>query len=70
MVRKLGRRWVTLHKTIYAVATLAILHFWWMKAGKHDLVLPKIYGSIVIVLLGWRLLAWVKTRVPSGTRDI
>lgn len=62
MVRKLGRRWQTLHRTIYLIAALAILHFWWMKAGKHDFELPKIYGSIVIVLLGWRVLAWLRTR--------
>ena len=63
MVKKLGRRWQTLHKAIYLIATLAILHFWWMKAGKHDFELPKIYGSIVIVLLGWRVIAWLRTRV-------
>ena len=62
MVKKLGRRWQTLHKAIYLIATLAILHFWWMKAGKHDLILPKIYGAIVVVLLGWRLLVWLKGR--------
>ncbi|SAK85156.1 putative sulfite oxidase subunit YedZ [Caballeronia hypogeia] len=62
MVRKLGRRWQILHRAIYLIAALAILHFWWMKAGKHDLELPKIYGSIVIVLLGWRVIAWLKTR--------
>jgi sulfoxide reductase heme-binding subunit YedZ len=33
-----------------------------MKAGKHDLILPKIYGAIVVVLLGWRLLVWLKGR--------
>ncbi|BCQ24380.1 protein-methionine-sulfoxide reductase heme-binding subunit MsrQ [Caballeronia sp. NK8] len=63
MVRKLGRRWQTLHRVIYLIAALAILHFWWMKAGKHDFELPKIYGSIVIVLLGWRVIAWLRTRV-------
>ncbi|KIG08364.1 protein-methionine-sulfoxide reductase heme-binding subunit MsrQ [Caballeronia concitans] len=62
MVRKLGRRWQTLHRTIYLIAVLAILHFWWMKAGKHDFELPKIYGAIVIALLGWRLIAWLRTR--------
>ncbi|SAL77200.1 putative sulfite oxidase subunit YedZ [Caballeronia arvi] len=62
MVRKLGRRWQTLHRTIYLIAALAILHFWWMKAGKHDFELPKIYGSIVIVLLGWRVIAWLRAR--------
>ena len=41
MVRKLGRRWQTLHKPIYPIAALAILHFWWMKAGKHDLDLAE-----------------------------
>jgi len=62
MARKLGRHWQTLHRAIYAIAGLAILHFWWMKAGKHDLILPKIYGAIVIALLGWRLLVWVRGR--------
>ncbi|AET90249.1 Ferric reductase domain protein transmembrane component domain protein [Burkholderia sp. YI23] len=62
MVRKLGRRWQTLHRAIYLIATLAILHFWWMKAGKNDLELPKIYGAVVIALLGWRIIAWLRTR--------
>ena len=63
MVRKLGRRWQTLHKLIYPIAVLAILHFWWMKAGKHDLILPKIYGAIVVVLLAWRVVVWLRSRV-------
>jgi methionine sulfoxide reductase heme-binding subunit len=65
MVRKLGRRWQTLHRAIYAIGALAILHFWWMKAGKHDLLLPKIYGAIVVVLLGWRLIVWLKARMAQ-----
>ncbi|MEM5388000.1 protein-methionine-sulfoxide reductase heme-binding subunit MsrQ [Paraburkholderia phymatum] len=69
MVRKLGRRWQTLHRAIYLIATLAILHFWWMKAGKHDLILPKIYGAIVIALLGWRLLAWARDRIRQRARS-
>ncbi|ALX41265.1 protein-methionine-sulfoxide reductase heme-binding subunit MsrQ [Burkholderia humptydooensis] len=62
IARRLGRHWQTLHKAIYAIATFAILHFWWMKAGKHDLVLPKLYGAIVLVLLGWRALVWARQR--------
>jgi sulfoxide reductase heme-binding subunit YedZ len=62
MVRKLGRRWQTLHRAIYPIGALAILHFWWMKAGKHDLVLPKVYGAIMVVLLGWRLTVWLRDR--------
>jgi sulfoxide reductase heme-binding subunit YedZ len=61
--RKLGRRWLTLHRSIYAIAVLAILHFWWMKAGKHDLILPQIYGAIVVTLLGWRVAAWAREKV-------
>ncbi|MBW9105917.1 protein-methionine-sulfoxide reductase heme-binding subunit MsrQ [Paraburkholderia phenoliruptrix] len=62
MVRKLGRRWQSLHRVIYAIGALAILHFWWMKAGKHDLLLPKIYGAIMLALLGWRLVVWLRER--------
>ena len=67
MVRKLGRRWQTLHKLIYPIAVLAILHFWWMKAGKHDLILPKIYGSIVVVLLAWRVIVWLRSRMMQAS---
>ena len=62
MARRLGRRWQMLHRAIYAIGVLAILHFWWMKAGKHDLALPKLYGAIMVVLLGWRLVAWLVAR--------
>lgn len=65
MVRKLGRHWQTLHKLIYPIAALAILHFWWMKAGKHDLILPKIYGAIVVVLLAWRVIVWLRGRMTK-----
>lgn len=70
MVRRLGRHWQTLHRAIYAIGALAILHFWWLKAGKHDLVLPKIYGAIVVVLLGWRLAVWLRERfrMAGGAR--
>jgi sulfoxide reductase heme-binding subunit YedZ len=68
MVRKLGRRWQMLHRLIYPIAALGMLHFWWMKSGKHDLILPKIYGTILIVLLGWRVVLWMKGRM--GTRRI
>lgn len=68
MVRKLGRRWQTLHRAIYVIGALAILHFWWMKAGKHDLLLPKIYGAIMVALLGWRLLAWLRERIALARK--
>ena len=55
MIRRLGgKRWQWLHRLIYVIAPLAILHFWWMKAGKHNFTEPIIYGSILAVLLGLR----------------
>lgn len=60
--RRLGRHWQRLHRLIYAIAVLAILHFWWMRAGKHDLALPKLYGAIVLVLLGWRVVVALRAR--------
>ncbi|RQH02910.1 protein-methionine-sulfoxide reductase heme-binding subunit MsrQ [Paraburkholderia dinghuensis] len=65
MVRRLGRRWQTLHRLVYAIGALAILHFWWMRAGKHDLAQPKLYAAIMIVLLGWRVGAWLLARYEA-----
>jgi sulfoxide reductase heme-binding subunit YedZ len=56
MIRRLGgKRWQWLHRLIYVIAPLAILHFWWMKAGKHNFTEPIIYGSILAVLLAARI---------------
>ncbi|MES2129694.1 MAG: protein-methionine-sulfoxide reductase heme-binding subunit MsrQ [Pseudomonadota bacterium] len=56
MVRRLGgKRWQLLHKLVYVIAPLGILHFWWMKAGKHNFTQPIIFGCIVALLLGVRL---------------
>jgi methionine sulfoxide reductase heme-binding subunit len=56
MVRRLGgKRWQWLHRLLYLIAPLGILHFWWMKAGKHDFAQPILFGSIVVLLLGMRV---------------
>ena len=56
MVRRLGgKRWQWLHRLIYLIAPLGILHFWWMKAGKNDFQEPIIVGLIVALLLGLRV---------------
>jgi sulfoxide reductase heme-binding subunit YedZ len=52
MVKRIGaKRWQWLHRAIYLIAPLGILHFWWMKAGKHDFAQPILFGSIVALLL-------------------
>ena len=55
-IRTLGaRRWQRLHRLVYAVAGLAILHFFWMRAGKNDFAEVLVYAVILALLLGWRL---------------
>jgi sulfoxide reductase heme-binding subunit YedZ len=54
MVQRLGaKRWLALHRLVYVIAPLGVLHFWWMV--KADLTEPVIYAAILAVLLGYRL---------------
>jgi len=55
-IRALGaQRWQQLHRIVYAIAVLAILHFFWMRAGKRNFTEVFVYAGILVVLLGWRL---------------
>jgi len=51
-----GRRWKLLHRGIYAVAGLAVLHFFWMRVAKNDLTEVAVYAGVLALLLGWRVL--------------
>lgn len=56
MIKRLGgKRWQLLHRLIYLIAPLGILHYWWMKAGKNDFSQPILFGLIVATLLLLRL---------------
>jgi sulfoxide reductase heme-binding subunit YedZ len=56
MVRRLGgKRWQALHRLIYVIAPLAILHYWWMKAAKNNIGKPMLFAFIVAGLLVLRL---------------
>jgi methionine sulfoxide reductase heme-binding subunit len=68
MVRRLGgKRWQWLHRVIYLIAPLGILHYWWMKAGKNDFSQPILFGLIVAALLGVRAYwAFVQPRKPHA----
>lgn len=50
-----GRNWKRLHRGVYAVAGLAVLHFFWMRAAKNDLAEVALYAAILMALLGWRI---------------
>ncbi len=54
-IRRLGgRRWQALHRTVYVIGILAVLHYSWLV--KADQSQPFLYGGILVVLLGLR--AW------------
>lgn len=55
-IKRLGaRRWQALHRSVYAAALLALLHFFWMRAGKNDFGEVAVYAAVVALLLGWRV---------------
>ncbi len=66
MQRRLGRRWSQLHRLVYGVALLALLHFWWMRAGKQNFAEPILMGAIIMVLLAARaagpIQRWIRAR--------
>ena len=55
-VKAMGaKRWQALHRIVYLIPFTAILHFFWMRAGKNDFAEVAVYAAILAVLLGWRL---------------
>ena len=66
-IRALGApRWQALHRAVYAVALLGILHFFWMRAGKNDFAEVFVYAAILAVLLGWRV--WTRVRARRAAQ--
>ena len=55
-VRRLGRRWRQLHRIVYLVGALGVLHYLWLV--KADVREPVLYGAILVVLMAFRL-PWV-----------
>jgi sulfoxide reductase heme-binding subunit YedZ len=58
MMRRLGRRWKTLHRLVYPITLLAVWHYYWQV--KADIREPLVYLGITLVLLGWRV--WKRSR--------
>ena len=68
-IKALGaRRWQALHKAVYAIVLLGLLHYFWMRAAKHNFAEWSIYAVVVAVLLGWRIYrAWGRRREAAST---
>ena len=61
MVKRMGgRRWQKLHKAVYAIASLGVLHYF--LGIKADISLPLFYGFVLALLLGYR---WVQSKRKS-----
>jgi len=67
-IRRLGgKRWQMLHRAIYFAAVAGVIHYYWKV--KSDVRLPVFYGTLVAILLFWRLADWfIKRRPAAGTK--
>ena len=53
MMRRLGKRWVKLHRLVYLVAILGVWHFYWQV--KLDTLEALVYAVLLILLLATRI---------------
>ena len=68
VVKAMGaKRWQMLHKLVYLIAGLALLHFFWMRSGKNDFAEVAVYAVILGLLLGWRVVQFWKKRRSSAS---
>ncbi|MBL8311180.1 MAG: sulfoxide reductase heme-binding subunit YedZ [Burkholderiales bacterium] len=59
LIKRVGAaRWQKLHRTVYLIAVLAVVHYWWLV--KKDITQPAIYAVVFALLLGLRLLWWLR----------
>ena len=62
-IKALGaKRWQLLHKLVYVIASLGLLHFFWMRAGKNNFAEVVVYAVIIALLLGWRVQQFLKKK--------
>ena len=67
-IRKLGKNWQRLHRLMYPLCALAVLHFWWLADSKARTVMPLIYALVLATLLGERLW-WVTRRKIADSKS-
>ena len=65
-IKALGAaRWRGLHRLVYAVVLLGLLHFFWMRSAKNNFGEVAVYAAVIALLLGWRLWKLRQAR-PAG----
>ncbi|MBT9474827.1 protein-methionine-sulfoxide reductase heme-binding subunit MsrQ [Polaromonas sp.] len=67
-----AKRWQWLHKLVYLIAGLGLLHFFWMRAGKNNFTEVFVYAAILALLLGWRVQQFLRKKKlqPSSSGHI
>jgi methionine sulfoxide reductase heme-binding subunit len=55
MQRRLGKSWAKLHRLVYVVAVLGVVHYYWQVKSDLDFAEPLLYAFLLAVLLGVRL---------------
>ena len=71
MIKRLGaKRWQWLHRLVYLIVPLGVLHYFWMKAGKHDFSQPWLFAGIVTILLGARLIGRFQMKQTKQTNRV
>jgi sulfoxide reductase heme-binding subunit YedZ len=70
-IKALGaKNWRRLHSLVYVVAGLAILHFFWMRAGKNNFAEVAVYAAVLGLLLGWRVWQSIKKIRPEPSLSL
>lgn len=66
MIRRLGKRWGTLHRLIYISGIAGVIHYWWLV--KADVRKPQYYAVVLVLLLSYRLIAAQRKQVTTPPR--
>ncbi len=61
MQKRLGKNWVTLHKLVYLAGISAVVHYLWLVKSIYGE--PLFYAAVMVVLLGYRLIAFLRLRM-------
>jgi len=70
-IKALGaKRWQRLHKLVYLIAGLGLLHFFWLRAGKNNFNEVFVYAAIVAVLLAWRVWHFVRQKKAVASSPV
>lgn len=61
MQKRLGKNWITLHRLVYIAGTSAVIHYLWLVKSIYGE--PLFYACVMFVLLGFRLLNFLRLRM-------